>query len=392
MAKLSSRCSFSFSPIVRERGARYFRQGAVKAFRTDADRIGAIVTGDARYRVALTLRTARASGRARHEILAGCECPHFKDGELCKHLWATLLECDRRSADVRLSGIEPVTVTWTPKEEFASELREDVDDDASEDDVDLKRDQGEPNPPTPGWRTLLEATSAILSRDGEERSHENSRQIHCVLDPVRARRADEFRVSFFATEDDGAGGRTKPHPIALSAESARRLPDARDRAALWLLLKAVDQPAFGYYGQRSNENRAVEAVVPGDLIASVAAALCATGRFHVGAPGRPPALTSDMEEPFAFYASITEDADGFEIVGSARRGSETHPLTAFAFALPSGAALLGDRLVQISEPEAARAWLSEARASRTIAVRLRGRGQPRQCKKAAGMAAALRVT
>jgi superfamily II DNA or RNA helicase len=75
----------------RVKGADYFRSGAVVEIAGGEWSAHAVVRGTRDYRVDLR----RESGTDR--FTASCECPYYIDrADICKHIWAALLEADRR--------------------------------------------------------------------------------------------------------------------------------------------------------------------------------------------------------------------------------------------------------------------------------------------------------
>ncbi len=79
------------SARTRAKGVDYFRSGGVIDMSGGEWTAQAIVRGTRDYRVELL----RESGTDR--FTASCECPFYADrGEICKHIWASLLEAERR--------------------------------------------------------------------------------------------------------------------------------------------------------------------------------------------------------------------------------------------------------------------------------------------------------
>jgi len=66
------------------KGRNYFRSGAVEISKASADRVEATVNGGGRYWVVLDLNVDLQA------VVASCTCPHYDDGNLCKHIWASL--------------------------------------------------------------------------------------------------------------------------------------------------------------------------------------------------------------------------------------------------------------------------------------------------------------
>ncbi|MCB1740148.1 MAG: SWIM zinc finger family protein, partial [Gammaproteobacteria bacterium] len=89
---------------VRQRGARYFALSRVRLSFWDDNRIQAEVVGTAQnvYEVSLKWRD-RDSGT----LVAGCNCPHFQRGELCKHVWALCLTAEAHGWPEALDASEP---------------------------------------------------------------------------------------------------------------------------------------------------------------------------------------------------------------------------------------------------------------------------------------------
>src|SRR5215217_7144546 len=84
----------------RSKGLHYFRSGAVIKMDGAEFIVQAVVRGSRDYRVVLLREPGRFTG--------SCECPYYADrGEICKHIWAALLQAERRNL---LSGNGPVEV------------------------------------------------------------------------------------------------------------------------------------------------------------------------------------------------------------------------------------------------------------------------------------------
>src|SRR5277367_680127 len=87
---LASRLSFQFEQRVQAKGFGLFRDRAVRVTEENSSQLLAIVTGGRPYDVRVTYDHDR--------LLVSCECPYFADFGRCKHLWAAILEADRRGA------------------------------------------------------------------------------------------------------------------------------------------------------------------------------------------------------------------------------------------------------------------------------------------------------
>src|SRR5947209_19431452 len=65
------------------KGRNYFRSGAVQIHKASADRLEATVRGGGRYWVVLYLAVDEEI------VVASWTCPHYNDGNVCKHRCAT---------------------------------------------------------------------------------------------------------------------------------------------------------------------------------------------------------------------------------------------------------------------------------------------------------------
>src|SRR3954468_6631133 len=102
----------------RAKGADYSRSGAVIEIGGGEWSAHAIVRGTRDYRVELR----RESGTG--GFSAPCECPYYTDrGEVCKHIWAALLEAERREL---LAGDAPVLPDATLEAEYGPPAHEHV--------------------------------------------------------------------------------------------------------------------------------------------------------------------------------------------------------------------------------------------------------------------------
>src|SRR5580692_10795936 len=87
---LASRIAFQFDRGVQSRGFGLFKGRAVRVLEQSSDHLQALVTGGRLYEVRVTYEDGR--------LLVFCECPYFGEYGTCKHLWAAILEADKRGA------------------------------------------------------------------------------------------------------------------------------------------------------------------------------------------------------------------------------------------------------------------------------------------------------
>ena len=85
---------------IRNKGRTYFQRRTVQLSPGGQDRISANVQGSRLYPVEIHLD--------REKLVARCGCPYFGSGEICKHIWATLLEAESAGRFQRVAS------AWDP--------------------------------------------------------------------------------------------------------------------------------------------------------------------------------------------------------------------------------------------------------------------------------------
>ena len=107
------------SQKIKIRGIQYFELNAVRIVFSDADFVSAIVSGSQEYDVDLE--------REGNAVIFSCDCPYFEDRrEVCKHVWATLLQLEKL-------GHLQVWNSSFPEELIATDSDDDLDDDYIDD-------------------------------------------------------------------------------------------------------------------------------------------------------------------------------------------------------------------------------------------------------------------
>ncbi len=197
-----------FVPVqVRQRGVGYAHRGAVRLRRQrEADEtVSASVSGSDDY-----LITLRYEDRA---LWAYCTCPYFDENvDICKHIWATLVECASKKVD--FPG---------PVDDLL------VDDEVDDFDEPARPPRRVSYVPTSRWRTQIAATLHPL--DGE-----NGRvpaEIIWVLDPPTSTAGVSVEISARAQKKNGELG--KPQTLRLPHSAIASLPDPIDREVLSML-------------------------------------------------------------------------------------------------------------------------------------------------------------
>jgi hypothetical protein len=117
---LSAKLAFQFDRRVQMRGQALHLSGAVRVLQASPREFTADVTGTRLYSVELNYRPGWLN--------IACDCPYFEDTGPCKHVWACILEADRRGslaearADAALQVDDVVHLEYAGEEPTALEI------------------------------------------------------------------------------------------------------------------------------------------------------------------------------------------------------------------------------------------------------------------------------
>ena len=233
----------AFAPKVRERGERYYSNGAVEIEYAIGNLLEATVTGGEMYDVSLEI-----DGEM---LRVECTCKFVEQGELCKHIYATLLAADKERFGVELPPPRRIDL-W------------------SEGPV-VKREAPKP---VPLWRKQL-----LNIRLGEPQPRSNGiehvEQWEITYSIAATNPSPVLTISISYIRPRPKGGWTKPAPLRIERDDIARLPRPEDRHLL-ALLGAREAWTYGQpstridYSVMSLSSVAYEEILP---------LLCATGRF-----------------------------------------------------------------------------------------------------------------
>jgi hypothetical protein len=347
---------------VRQRGASYFREGRVSLTSREAEHIEAVVTGSSSSLYEVLLE------REGQQLFAFCVCPFFTDrGEICKHIWATVLKADA------VQGLRG------PRGGLPGELIADAID-LFEDDPDWE-EEDDPFPlPPPAkkkaaaapavalWRSVLQGVHAVPEVQALKG------QILYVIDlPVTGRRLQlTLDVLTGSRKADGSWGGLRA--LRLTRAEAARLPEAADREILSLLAGAAQGGGWSSYGGYT------QIPVPSEIQDSSAAVLlplmaqsrrCRIRLDH-RLEGEP--LAWDEGAPWELWLQVREEAKGANgangdclVRGGLRRGEERMELGEPLLFLRSGLLVTRERIARL-DARGAFEWIMALRDVRELRV------------------------
>jgi superfamily II DNA or RNA helicase len=375
---------------VRHRGQRYFQQGRVRILACDAQKVEAIVSGSARYRV----RLVQEGG----DVRSTCTCPYFDRSRTCKHIWATVLAADARTSRAERGpqgqpGPRGPRGQRGQRGQRGRQGNQGNQGNRNEPQAQAQPQteaQGQPQPqtaPRPGarrgpqrrkpprkggpvrrkiplWMEVLEtlpAGAADLPRE----------PLLYEIDEAATREAGRLVLTVLEGRKRPDGGWDLVHPLQLRRAEIPELPDPVDRRILPILAGANPDP---------NRARAsVEAApvparwdVSSDVAGDLLPLLCETGRCRVRRPpgrrGGGGMLTLDEGPPWELWLEVREGAKGgCSVTGSLRRNGKRIPLNEPLLLFPSGWMLTADRVSRLDAGEAF-SWISLLRGSGVLRV------------------------
>jgi superfamily II DNA or RNA helicase len=215
----------------RAKGTDYFRSGGVIEIVGGEWSAHAIVRGTRDYHVELR----RESGTDR--FTAACECPYYTDrGEVCKHIWAALLEADRRGL---LAGEGTILPDATLEPEYRPRFDEHV--------TGLPQGGGPRAAVRPNWERFLQE----LQRDvvAAERARPAPRfsngELIYSIDVRETLKGFGTVINLLFRQRRKNGAWSKPRPANVTTNESEHLADAADREILSLLLGAGNPWSYG---------------------------------------------------------------------------------------------------------------------------------------------------
>ncbi len=268
-----------FPPPARKQARVYVSAGDVSIRVMTDDHVEATVRGSDMYDVEVDLSSLDAPRLS-------CSCAAWRRWGPCKHLWATLVEADRRGLAV-LQPARPPSASACDAE------------------------------PPADWEGRLEALADALRRRGEQPVVRGAAEVLYVVDRTRSRRAHAVALAVFVRRRlrSGRWGILRSYSSAMRDEPPAL--ETADRAALGALNGAVEW-------SREEENADSFLLGP-DQIALFMPLLTATGRLLLGEPTADEPLmplTWVPGQPWTLETEIVrdEDADRVRLEAAIVRG------------------------------------------------------------------------
>jgi superfamily II DNA or RNA helicase len=310
-----------------------------------------MVIGGRPYEVRVTYNDDR--------LLVSCECPYFADFGRCKHLWAAILEADRRGAlqealRARYLKLEDeAEFDWTyDREPFI-----------------LRPPTAQP-PPIPAWQEHLTA----IQREMELKKPVGTAwprefDILYIIDLAASKTAGMVVVELSSRTRKKNGEWSASKPFKVTPQQTGSLPDPVDAEAIGAMLGGEDYFSYGYY---SSSGSATRKSLPASLAIRLIPAIAATGRLLLRADAASKDLQPaawDEGEPWKLWLEVRQrEREQWTIEGSLRRGEDRMELSQPLLLLESGLLVTPGRIAKF-DAAGAFAWVPQLRSLKRLSFR-----------------------
>jgi hypothetical protein len=358
---LAAKLAFQFEKKIQVRGQDLYDQRAVKVVEATPRSLVAEVSGSRLYDVELKY----ADG----SLMIGCDCPYYLDHGPCKHIWAAILEADRRGSldEARISKY--------------LQLEDDPDFVESDDESDFDGTDAFigpvkpwtqvtpalPQPPL--WEERLTAVQRSIEggQSGVPAVARESEILYVVNSSAsRLPGAVTLEIKERTRKKNGEWSVLKD--LSLSSRQVMAVRDPVDAEVLPYLLGAQDYYAYSYSYQFSgtaSRNR----VLPPALALRIIPKLASAGRLWMSGVPAFDSLTPvawDAGEPWKLWLDVRRDEnDQWKIGGALRRADERMELSKITLVVEGGFVFAHGRVARFDDAGQF-PWLKELMDRKTI--------------------------
>lgn len=356
---LAAKLAFQFEKKIQVRGQDLYDQRAVKVVEATPRHLVAEVSGSRLYDV--DLKYAKGS------LMIGCDCPFYVDHGPCKHIWAAILEADRRGS------LEEARVSRSLQLEDDLDF---VDPDLSDlDGLDKligqskSWDHGESTTPAqpPLWEERLASVQRNIegTRTSSPASSRESEILYVVnVNSSRASGAVTLELKERTRKKSGEWSALKD--LGLSAKQVMAVRDPLDAEVLPYLVGAQDYYSYSY---QLSGTALRNQLLPPALALRLIPKLAAAGRLWLsGAPvfDNLQPVAWDEGEPWKLWLDVRRDEnDQWNITGALRRADERMKLQEIALVVEGGFVFARERVARFDEAGQF-PWLKELMGGKSI--------------------------
>jgi superfamily II DNA or RNA helicase len=306
---LASKLAFQFERRLQFKGVNLFHAHAVRITEANQEHLFGEVQGTSRYPIRITYEGDR--------LLVYCACAYFADFGRCKHLWAAVLEADRRG------------VLGEAIKAGALRLYRDADPDDERELARWEFRQPEPPPPQkqPWQEYLTDIRQSLEIKKLKAPSWPRDFEILYVIDPAASRVAGAIVLELYSRSRKKNGDWTVHKEFRIAPGQVGALPDPVDAEAIASILGGQEYYIYTY---AASSGVAARKAVPHTLALRLMPMVAATGRLYTRRLSNTELqpLAWDEGEPWKLWLDVRQDdRDQWKITGALRRGEERMELT-----------------------------------------------------------------
>ena len=304
---LANKLAFQFDERIKFRGASLFTFRAVHVTEADARHLSAQVRGGDLYEVRLAYE--------RDRLLVYCDCAFFDEHGKCKHVWATVLEADKRGM---------LADAWDSKYLKLEDDFKLLEDSSPYHRNGRSRVLTPPPPSPPAWKEHLTAIQRGLEQTHPRPANwPKEFEILYVVDVPASKTSGVIVLDLVSRSRKKNGDWAVPKEFRVSPTHVGLLPDPADVEAITAMIGGLEYYYYSshYSSMVSPSRKSLPQILALKLIPMVAA----TGRLAIreNAGGNLHAATWDAGEPWKLWLEVRQDdRDQWNITGSLRRGEE----------------------------------------------------------------------
>src|ERR1019366_5855346 len=332
---LASKLAFQFERPLQFKGLNLFHAHAVRISEANQAHLFGEVQGGNRYPIRMTHEAGRLS--------VYCACAYFADYGRCKHLWAAVLEADRRGVLGEAARGGALRLCRDPEPDDERQL-------ARWEPHIAAPPPTLPLPRTPPWQEYL----TDIRRSLEEKKLKapvwpREFEILYVVDPGASNLAGAIVLELFSRSRKKNGGCTVNKEFRIAPSQVGSLPDPVDAEAIASILGGQEYYIYAYAGA---SGAAARKALPHALAQRLIPLVAATGRLFtrkMSSSDLQP-LAWDEGEPWKLWLDVRQDdRDQWKITGSLRRGAERMLLTEPALIVEGGFLLAQGKIARLDD-------------------------------------------
>jgi hypothetical protein len=342
---LAAKLAFQFEKKIQIRGQELYDQRAVKVVEATPKHLAAEVRGSRLYDVELNY--------AHNALLIGCDCPFYIDHGPCKHIWAAILEADRRGslADAQSSRYL----------KLEDDLDFEGDDESEFDEIGAFFHGGSngaplhpaapPPPQPPLWQERLMAVQRMVEGvQSATVSVPRESQVYYIVGVNSSKYSGAITLELKERTRKKSGEWSVLKDLSLSPSRVMGARDPLDSEVLSSMLGSQDYYSYSY---RVATGGARNRVLPPALALRVIPRLAEAGRLWLdnNTPlDAPDPVAWDGGEAWRFWLDVRRDEnDQWKISGSLRRGSERMVLSKITLVVEGGFVFAQGRVARFDD-------------------------------------------